>query len=174
MDAIAHGPWFQKEYANADMIRYAESVFGRDYFWNDNKMKIRKEGRGKPYKISPALTDAAKEIGQANNADYLFFCNLREANIELKHSIFNAAATLDERPKNLKVETEFYLIDAKTGMVYESHVVTSKTGQILNLLGQWGKAMTAENLLQVMFEVQSKEILKDAYSKGLKTLEKLP
>lgn len=171
MDAIAYGPWFQKEYAGADMARYAESVFGEDYFWNDSKLELRKQGRGKSYQASPEVTDLIKEIGLGHNVKYLFFCNIREANIELKHSIFNAKTTLDERPKNLKVETEFYLMDTSTGRIYEGHVETSKTGQILNLLGQYGKAMTSENLLQVMCEVQAKEILKDATRKGRKVLE---
>lgn len=170
-DAIAYGPLFQKEYANAVMVRYAEGIFGRDYFWDENKLKLRKEGKGKPYRIGTEATELAMRIGEATGANYLFFCNLREANIELKHSIFNASTAFNERPKNLKVETEFYLVDTRTGLVYEGHIVTSKTGQILNLLGQWGKAMTAENLLQVMFEVQSKEIVKDASGKGKRALE---
>ena len=171
MDAIAYGPWFQKEYAGAEMVRYAEAVFGQDYFWNDRKLAERKERRGHIYRAGAEVTELVKKIGAENNVKYLFFCNVREANIELKHSIFNAKTTLDERPKNLKVETEYYLIDTQTGNIYEGHTETSKTGQIINLIGQYGKAMTSENLLQVMCEVQAKEIMKDAVRKGRKILE---
>ncbi len=174
MEAIAYGPWFQKEYAGAEMVRFAESVFGEDYFWDDQNLEQRKKGRGKVYHMSPASTDAIRKIGQEQNVKYLFFCNIRDSNIELLHSIFNARTTLDERAKNLKVESEFYLIDTQSGNIYEGHVKTSKSGQILNLLGQYGKAMTAENLLQVMCEVQARNITKEAVGKGRKALEQTP
>ena len=103
----------------------------------------------------------------------MLFCNLVDADIELKNSIFNASVSnISERPKKIKVESFFYLIDAKNGLVYEGYNLSDKTGQILNLLGQYGKAMNAENLLTCMFEVQSKRIVEDMYNAGKKVLEK--
>ncbi len=173
MDAVAYGPSFQKEAANVKMIHYAEKALGEDYFWDDEKLAARKQMIGKPYRISPKLTEAAKTIGREYGADYLLFCNLVDADIELKNSIFNASVSnISERPKKIKVESFFYLIDAKNGLVYEGYNLSDKTGQILNLLGQYGKAMNAENLLTCMFEVQSKRIVEDMYNAGKKVLEK--
>ena len=172
MDAIAYGPSFQKEAANVKMIYYAEKALGEDYFWDDDKLAARKQMIGKPYKISPKLTAAAKTIGKRYGADYLFFCNLVDADVKLKNSIFNAKTTLSERPKQIKVASFFYLINTKTGLVYEGYNLSDKTGQILNLLGQYGKAMTAQNLLQCMFEVQSKRIVEDMCNAGQKVLGK--
>lgn len=172
MDAIAYGPSFTRESANAKMTYYAERALGEDYFWDDEKLATRKKMIGKPYRISPKMTNAAKTVGSEYEADYLLFCNLVDADIRLKNSIFNASTTLSERPKQIKVASFFYLIDTKTGLVYEGYNFSDKTGQILNLLGQYGKAMTAQNLLQCMFEVQSKRIVEDVCNAGKKVLEK--
>ena len=173
MDAIAYGPSFQKEDANVKMIYYAEKALGEDFFWNDEKLAKRKQMIGKPYHISPKLTNAVKTFGNEYKADYLLFCNLVDADIRLKNSVFNASTTeLSERPKQIKVVSFFYLIDTKTGLVYEGYNLSDKTGQILNLLGQYGKAMTATNLLQCMFEVQAKRIMEDVCNEGQKVLAK--
>ena len=172
MDAIAYGPSFKRESANAKMIHYAERALGEDYFWDDDKLAERKQMIGKPYRISQKMTNAAKTVGSEYEADYLLFCNLVDADVQLKNSIFNANTTLSERPKQIKVESFFYLIDTKKGLVYEGYNLSDKTGQILNLLGQYGKAMTAQNLLQCMFEVQSKRIVEDMCNEGKKVLDK--
>ena len=172
MDAIAYGPSFQKEHANVKMTYYAEKALGEDYFWDDEKIAKRRLMVGKPYRISEKLTNAAKTLGSQYNADYLLFCNLIDADIKLKNSIFNATTTLSERPKQIKVVSFFYLIDTKSGLVYEGYNLSDKTGQILNLLGQYGKAMTATNLLQCMFEVQSQRIMEDVCNEGQKVLAK--
>ena len=171
-DAIAFGPSFQKESANVEMIYHAEKALGEDFFWNDEKLAARKQMKGKPYHISPKLTEAAKTIGKTYGADYLLFCNLVDADINLKNSLFNATTVFSERPKQIKVTSFFYLVDTKSGLVYEGYNFSDKTGQILNLLGQYGKAMTAENLLQCMFEVQSGRIVEDICNDGQKALAK--
>ena len=171
MDAIAYGPSFRREKANVKMTYYAEKALGEDYFWNDEKIAERRKMIGKPYHISPKLTEASKTVGREYGADYLLFCNLVDADIELKNSIFNASTQLlSERPKKIKVASFFYLIETKSGLVYEGYIFSDKTGQILNLLGQYGKAMTAQNLLQCMFEVQSKRIVEDMCNAGTKSL----
>ena len=173
MDAIAYGPSFKRETANAKMTYYAEKALGEDFFWDDDKLAARKKLIGKPYRISERLTNAAKTVGEQYGADYLLFCNLVDVDVKLKHSIFNASTDLQgERPKQIKVESFFYLIDTKSGLVYEGYNLSDKTGQILNLLGQYGMAMTAQNLLQCMFEVQSKRIVEDVCNAGQKVFSK--
>ena len=172
MDVIAYAPQFQKDSANAKMIHYAERVFGEDYFWNEKHKEARKAAVGKTYRISQEMTDAVREIGSKYGADYLFFCNLLEMDVELANSIFNARTTnIEERPKHIRVETSSFLVDVKTGKVYEGHILTEKFGRIQNLFGQYGKAMTAETLLGAMFDVQSEKIVKDVFGHGKKTLD---
>ncbi|MBR2214446.1 MAG: hypothetical protein IJ849_01650 [Selenomonadaceae bacterium] len=170
MDAIAYGPNFEKAYANAKMEKYAEDVFGEQYFWDENKMAARRAGAKKPYRISQAMTDAAREIGLKYGAEYLLFCNVQEVDVELANSIFNAKTDINERAKHIKVETSAYLINAKTGMVYESHLLTEKTGRIQNLFGEYGKGMTTVTLLGAMFDMQSKKLVKDVFENGKKAL----
>ena len=172
MDAVAYGPSFRREVANVEMTNYAEKVLGEDFFWDDEKLEARKKLIGKPYHISQQMTDAAKNLGTEYGADYLLFCNLVDAEIQLKNSIFNASTTLSERPKKITIESFFYLIDTKSGLVYEGYIFSDKTGQILNLLGQYGKAMTAQDLLQCMFKVQSQRIIEVMYNDGQKILRK--
>ena len=57
--------------------------------------------------------------------------------------------------------------------MYEGHVLSDKTGQILSLLGRFGKAATVQNLLQCMFEVQAERIVGDIQRKGIKLLGKM-
>ena len=171
MDAIAYGPSFLKENANVKMTYYAEKALGEDYFWDEEKLAARKKLVGKPYRISKKLTEAAKTVAREYGADYLLFCNLVDADIQLKKSVFNASTTLSERPKQIKMASFLYLIDAKSGLVYEGYIFSDKTGQILNLLGQYGKAMTAQNLLQCMFKVQSDRIMEVMYNDGQKAFK---
>jgi len=173
MDAIAYGPLFQKDSAGAKMIRYAEGVFGEDYFWDEQKLAARKAGAKKPYRISQAMTEAAREIGLKYGADYIFYCNLMEADIELATSIFNSeVSNEDERAKHIKLDAYYYLVDIKTGLVYEGRVAMEKTARLQDLFGTYGKAMNSETLLHAVFDKQAKKIVKDALRNGQKALEK--
>ena len=172
MDAICYGPRFNIADANVKMIKYAEKALGEDYFWDDDKLAARKKMVGKPYRISEKMTTVAKTIGEEYQADYLLFCNLVDADIQLKNSIFNANTPLNEKPKQITVVSFFYLIDTKTGLVYEGYNLSDKTAQILNLLGQYGKNYDAHALLQCMFEVHSKRIVEDICNAGQKILSK--
>ena len=172
MDAIAYGPSFQKETANVKMIHYAEQVFGRDYFWDDDKLAVRKKMIGKPYHISPKLTNIVKTIGEEYEADYLLFCNLMDADVVLKNSIFKITSKLEDKPKQIKVSSFFYLIDTKSGLVYEGYNFSDKTSQILNLLGQYGNDIDSTKLLLTMFKVHSQRIVEDMCNAGTKILSK--
>lgn len=172
MDAICHGPQFNIADANAKMIFFAEKAMGEDYFWDDDKLAARKKMIGKPYRISEKMTTAAKTIGEAYQADYLLFCNLVDADIVFKNSIFKMNAPLTEKPKQIKVVSFFYLIDTKTGLVYEGYNMSDKTSQILNILEQKGIDIEAKKLLDTMFMVHSKRIAEDVANEGTKILSK--
>lgn len=172
MDAIAYGPHFNRATANAKMLFYAEKTLGEDYFWDDDKIEARRKMIGKPYRISQKMTNAAKTIGEEYGTDYLFFCNLMDAEIVFKNSIFKWNAKLSEKPKQIKVVSYFYLIDVKTGLVYEGYNMSDKTSQILNILDQKGINIEANTLLDTMFQVHAKRIAEDIYNEGTKILSK--
>ena len=170
MDAIAYGPQFNIADANAKMTFYAEKALGEDFFWDDDKLSARKKMIGKPYRISAKMTNAAKTVGSEYGADYLLFCNLMDADIVFKNSIFKMNATLTEKPKQIKVVSFFYLIDTKTGLVYEGYNMSDKTSQLLNLFGQYGNDIEATKLLDTMFKIHSQRIVRDIFNEGTKTL----
>lgn len=176
MDCIAYAPLYRREAASASMVRYADEIFGRDYFWNDEKMAVRRARAGKPYRISEKATDAIKNIGEKYQVDYILFCNLRDVDTQLKHAnIFKASTEKlgsDYRPKKLKAELEYYLIDTHKGLVFEGHDLTNKTGQILQIFAKFGTGATVENLLHSIFEVQTKKVAKDVSGTAKKVLEK--
>ena len=172
MDAIAHGALYRRENAAAPMARYADKLYGRDYFWDEKKMTVRRERLGQPYKLTAEVETAMRAAAARYGADYLLFCNLWDVNTELKKSLFNAATTPAERAKKLQLEMDYYLINVHTGKVYEGHNTTAKRGQIMNILfGKYGKGATVQQLLQVMFEKQAERTVKDIYGKGKKVLE---
>ncbi len=172
MDAIAHGAMYRRENAAASMARYADKLYGREYFWDEKKMAARRARLGKPYKLTVEVETAMREAAARYGADYLLFCNLWDVHTELKKSIFNATATPAERAKKLQLEMDYYLINVHTGKVYEGHNTTSKRGQIINILfGKYGKGATVQQLLQVMFEKQAEQTVQDIYGKGKKALE---
>lgn len=171
IDAIVRGPLYERENVASEVVRYGDEVFGREYFWNEKKLAIRKEKRGRPYFLGEDQIIALRELAKKYDAEYFLFCNLRNVDTKLKKSIFNVDTNYEERAKEIRVETEYYLIDAKEGRVYEGQNITGKTSQILNIvIGEYGKGASVQQLMQVMFEEQSKRIVEDIKKKGLKTL----
>ncbi len=172
MDAIAHGALYRRENAAAPMARYADKLYGREYFWDEEKMAARREKLGQPYKLTAEVETAMRAAAAPYGADYLLFCNLWDVHTELKKSLFNAVTTPAERAKKLQLEMDYYLINVHTGTVYEGHNTTAKRGQIMNILfGKYGKGATVQQLLQVMFEKQAERTVQDIYGKGRKALE---
>ena len=53
------------------------------------------------------MTNATKIVGEEYDADYFLFCNLVDADVQLKNSIFNASTTLSEKAKQIKVASFF-------------------------------------------------------------------
>ena len=171
MDCVAYGPLFEIERANAVMIRHARQRFGKEYFWDEEKIKARRAGKFKPYRIHPDGMAAAQEMGEKYGVKYLLFCNLQEVDTRLKHSLFSSHVNADEfRAKKLRTVSNFYLVNTHTGMVYEGLNEKDKTGQILSLIGRYGQAATVENLLQCLFEVQAQETVKDMCAAAKKIL----
>ena len=161
MDAVVYGPLFEIDKADARTIRHARARLGKEYFWDDEKMKVRRAGKFKPYSLPLETKEKVREIGESYGVKYMLFCNLLEVDTRLKHSIFSSHVNVNEfRAKKLRTVACFYLVDTRTGKVYEGLCDKDKTGQILSLIGRYGQAATVQNLLQCLFEVEAQEIVK--------------
>lgn len=172
MDAIARGPLFERENANPALVHYGDSIYGRDYFWDEKKLAERKQRKGQAYPLGQNVMGSLQQLGTKYNADYFLFCNLRDVDTELNKSVLNSSVASEaERAKKIKVEMDFYLVDVKTGKVYEGRNVTNKSSNIRNvLIGRFGKGASVQQLLQVMFEQQGKKMIEDINKNGFKAL----
>ena len=175
MDAIANGHLYRREYANAQMIRYGDSVKGKAYYQDDDKTAARRKLEGKPYDLSSNITQMAIELGNKYNSDYLLFVNVRDADVFRKTGgIFGTHTTAEEIEKGMlgkKVtfELEYYLINVKTGKVYEGQNAQKKTAITKNvLIGKDGQKSSARQVLMEILKNQAKQIVKSLETKGLK------
>lgn len=177
MDAIANGHLYRREYANAQMIRYGDSVKGKAYYQDDEKTAQRRKLEGKPYDLSSNITQMAIELGNKYNVDYLLFVNVRDADVFRKTGgIFGASITAEEmekgmRGKKVTFELEYYLVNVKTGKVYEGQNAQKKTALMRNVvIGRQGQMANANQLLTDILKDQAQQIVKGLETKGLKTV----
>ena len=77
-----------------------------------------------------------------------------------------------ERGKTIAIEMEYYLVNAKTGYVYDGFSRESKTANMINaIIVQGGKNMPVNVLFQRVMEEQVKKVVKDMGNKGLDRLK---
>lgn len=169
-DAIVHGHFYNRGHSNADLIRYANEVLGRNYRPTDDEYKEIRKNAGKPYKLSPQVASDLKQYATDNGIRYFLFCNVSHIEVWLKKTIFSQNDF--ERGKTLTIEMEYYLVDAKTGYVYDGFSHESKTANMINaLIVQGGKNMPVNMLFQRVMEEQVKKVVNDMGSKGLDRLK---
>ncbi len=177
MDAIANGHLYRRELANAQMIRYGDSVKGKAYYQDDEKTAARMKLEGKPYTLSTNITQMAIELGNKYGVDYLLFVNVRDADVFRKTGgIFGTHTTAEElekgmRGKKITFELEYYLVNVKTCKVYEGQNAQKKTALIRNVVvGKSGQKANATQLLTEILKDQADQIVKGLETKGLKTV----
>ena len=169
-DAIVHGHFYNRGHSNADLIHYADSVLGRNYRPTDEECKARRKDAGKPYKLSPEVAAELKQYAMENNLEYLLFCNVSHIEVWLKNILFSQNDF--ERGKTIAIEMEYYLVNAKTGYVYDGFSRESKTANMINaIIVQGGKNMPVNVLFQRVMEEQVKKVVKDMGNKGLDKLK---
>lgn len=178
MDAIANGHLYRREFANAQMIRYGDSVKGKAYYQDDEKTEQRHKLEGKPYDLSSNITQMAIELGNKYNVDYLLFVNVREADVFRKTGgIFGTHTTAEElekgmRGKKVTFELEYYLVNTKTAKVYEGQNAQKKTALMKNVvIGKEGQKANVTQLLMEILKDQAQQIVKGLESKGLKAIK---
>ena len=172
MDAIVHGHQFRREMGGARIIRFADKVMGKAHFQDEDRLEAWRKKPDTPYRLSPEAAATARRLGASYGADYLFFCDMYDVNIMLNRSLFNARVEDTEwRAKEIMASMNFYLVDARTGLVFEGHNRTEKRGQIIDIvIGQYGKGFTIEQLLYCVLEYQTDRTVKKILSTGLKAL----
>lgn len=175
MDAIANGHLYRREYANAQMIRYGDSVKGKAYYQDDDKTAQRRKLEGKPYDLSSDIKQMAIELGNKYGVDYLLFVNVRDADVFRKTGgMFATSITAEElekgmRGKKVTFELEYYLINAKTSKVYEGQNAQKKTALMRDvIIGKHGQKANATQLLTEILKDQARQIVKGLETKGLK------
>ncbi|MBR1579206.1 MAG: hypothetical protein IJ668_01710 [Selenomonadaceae bacterium] len=179
-DAIARGALYRREYANAEMIRYADVLLGggdpkkgRSYFQDDNITKERMKRAGKPYELTFTAVKQVNEIGQRYGVDYILFVNLRDADVWRKTGgIFGTHPDDDDfRGKKVLVELEYYLVNAKTGMVYEGQNAEKKTSLTTNaLVGKYGNDFTVHDMVNYILKDQAEKVADGVINKALKAV----
>ena len=179
-DAIARGALYRREYANAEMIRYGDVLMGggdakkgQRYFQDDDITKERMKRAGKPYDLTFTAVKQVNEIGLRYGADYILFVNLRDADVWRKTGgIFGTRPENDDfRGKKVLVELEYYLVNTKTGKVYEGQNAEKKTSLTTNaLVGKYGNNFTVHDMVNYVLKDQAEKVADGVLNKALKTL----
>ena len=102
---------------------------------------------------------------------------MRDADVFRKTGgFFKSRLTAEEiekglRGKKVTFELEYYLINVKTGKVYEGQNAQKKTAIMRNVvIGREGQKANATQLLIEILKDQAKQIVKGLESKGLKSV----
>lgn len=173
MDAIAHSHLYRREFANVKMTRYGDSIFGKEYYQNPTKTAARLKLEGKPYRLTPEISDIVFELGEKYGVDYMLFCNVRDADVWRKTGgIFGASpSTYDLRGKRVKIEMEYYLVNVKSGKVFEGQNTQKRTSLTTNILiGKYGDNYTVGDMVNYVLQDQASKLVKNILKRGVKAV----
>lgn len=171
-DAIVHGHFYNRGRSNAELIRYANSVLGKNYRPTDEEYKAMRKQAGTPYKLSPQVAYDLKQYANEEGIRYFLFCNISYVEVWLKNILFSDNKF--ESGKSMAVELEYYLVDANTGYVYDGFSREAKTANMINaIIFRGGKNMPSNVLFQRIMEEQVKDVVKKMGNDGLKKLQKI-
>ena len=170
MDAIIHGHTFDRGYAAPKLAHYADQTLGRAYFHDEARIENWQKSNV-PYRLGSKCQAEAERIAAARGAQMLLFVNIRDVDVRLKHSIFASHTDKDTRGKKLMTQLDYYIWDARSGRVYEGTSEIKKTAQLVNFgLGQSGKGMDIDVLVNVVMDAQAKKLADDLMKQGLPAL----
>ncbi len=173
MDAIAHSHLYRRELANVKMTRYGDSVMGKDYYQDEVETKARQKSEGTPYTLTPKVRYYVNELGEKYGVDYMLFCNVRDADVWRKTGgIFGASpSSADLRGKRVQVEMEYFLINVKTGNVFEGQNSDKRTSLTTNILiGKYGNNYTVGDMVNYVLEDQADKLVKNILKRGLQAV----
>lgn len=173
MDAIIHGHQFDHGYAAAKLVHYADATMGRKNFFDDEKIEAWRKKADTTYRLTPTVQTMAQQVAQKYNAAYLLFVNVKDVDVRLKHNWFASSTDKATRGKKMSAALDYYIINVKTGLVYEGHCENKKTAQMMNyLIAQTGKGMSVVEMLNQVMEAQTVDLVNDLTKKGMKAVRK--
>lgn len=156
--AIINGKCFMKEEANIELVHYW------DAYPNEKSNK-------ETYLLKGDFRDKVKQLAQNNNVKYLVFCNLKD--VDVKAKTHNLGSFRDLDGMKIKVDMDYYLINAESGLVYEGHSFTDKTAQVFDfIVVKSGKTFEVQELVSAMLKAQAKRATEDICSKGINAVKK--
>mgnify|MGYP007069852167 CR=1 FL=1 len=174
MDAIAHSRLYRRELANVKMTRYGDSIMGKEYYQNELKTQARMKLEGKPYRLTEEIFEKVSELGEKYDVDYMLFCNVRDADVWRKTGgIFGASpSTYDLRGKRVQIEMEYYLINVRTGKVFEGQNSEKRTSLTTNvLIGKYGNNYTVGDMVNYVLQDQAGKLVQNILKRGLKAVD---
>ena len=164
MDAVAHGSLYRRELVNSNVKNYADSVLGLKAVKKNSKRK----SDGKAYKLTASISPRVSELGKIYGVDYLLFCDVRDADALRK----NSNLTVNNlRGKKVKVEMEYYLVNVKTGKVFEGQTFDRAINLDANAISRsYGKKFGVDDVVNFVMARHAQEIEKNIDKKALKAL----
>ncbi len=173
MDAIAHSRLYRRELANVKMTRYGDSVMGKDYYQDEIETEARRKLEGTPYYLTPKISYYVKKLGEKYGVDYMLFCNVQDADVWRKTGgIFGASPSSDDlRGKRVQVEMEYFLIDVRSGRVFEGQNSDKRTSLTVNvLIGEYGSNFTVGDMINFVLNDQADKLVKNILRRGLQAV----
>lgn len=177
MDAIAHSRLYRRELANPKMTRYGDSILGKAYYQDEQKTEMRRKMEGKPYTLTPSVFEAVQRLGAEYNVDYMLFCNVRDADVWRKTGGIFGIRPKSEGDrhyllgKRLQIEMEYYLVNVRTGKVFEGQNINKRTSLTTSvLIGKYGNNYTIADMVNFVLENQSDQLVKTLLKSGLKAV----
>ena len=165
MNAIINGNFYLREEAAASLVRYADTIFGNKY---EGK---RSKPNKKSYELTSEIKNIVQELAEEYDVDYMLFCNFHKIDVKRVTDLFEVQTTPELRGKEIQVMMEYYLIDTKSGKVFEGINSKNKVSIITDdVFGKYGQAFTIQDLLQYVFDVQSQQLTKNIIKTGIKVL----
>lgn len=170
-NAIVLGHFYNRGTSGVELIKYANQILGKNYRPTDDECKQKAKEGGTPYTLSPDIAAAAKEYAERENIDYLVFANINYVEVWLRNSIFNTHVPDEYRGKSVSTNVEYYLVNARTGKVYDGLTVEKTTAQQMNMfVAAYGKGMDMGIITSGIMDKHVKVIIKKLSSEGMKRI----
>lgn len=172
MNAIVRGHLYDRGVSGPELIKYANSVLGKSYRPTDAEIEAKMKLAGTSYSLSPDVAAAVKDYAEREGVDYLLFANLNYVEVWLRNSIFTVNTSDAFRGKSVATNVEYYLVNAKTGMVYDGVSKEKTTAEQVNMfLLSYGKGMDMGMVVSGIMDKHVKAISKKIASNGIKALQ---
>lgn len=170
-NAIVLGHFYNRGTAGVELIKYANEILGKNYRPSDEECKQKEKQAGTPYHLSPDVAAEARAYAESEGVEYLIFANLNYIEVWLKNSILNTHVPDEYRGKSVSTNVEYYLVNVRTGMVYDGLSSEKTTAQQINaFVTSYGKGMDMNMIISGIMDKHVKVIIKKIGSEGMKKI----